>query len=137
MRRDSAWTGNHHIQHHPSDWCYHGPANNFPWYHIGRGVFTDVNNRMKFYKSDWTDAFELSRGSVLKLLRGLLFCFVTIILPCLAFGNMNRDNTSNQLKMNDSLLGQGFAGAVFAVFSSQPLGLLLTTPPISLLINRP
>ena len=121
------------------------PADNFNPYHPGKGILIDISNRLPYYASDWYDAlFKKTPTGSLKLrkwddlkriLRSILFVFLSILLPTLAFGVANSFNTVNKINVERTVFGQLIAGIFFSIFSSQPLGLLMTTPPITLLIK--
>lgn len=72
---------------------------------------------------------------VKKIVRALFLALVTTILPVAAFGVANEVNTGSEIGMERTIFGQALAGLIFSVFSTQPLGLLMTTPPITLLIS--
>ena len=52
----------------------------------------------------------------------------------MAFGNANSFNTSGKINVERTIFGQAIAGLIFSVLSTQPMGLLMTTPPTTLLI---
>ena len=114
---------------------------------IGRGIIQDIKNRYPFYFEDWFNAFytyegkDASRkfkyipGSLPKILKAINFVLISVLLPTLAFGNANSSNTCAKINVERTIFGQFLAGIVFSCLSSQPLGLVMTTPPITLLIK--
>ena len=83
------------------------------------------------------------------LLQPCVFVLVGVVLPVMAFGNTNEFNTQKSncdgpsisarcesyITMEVTMLGQVMAGIIFSLFSTQPLGLVMTTPPITLLME--
>ena len=129
----------------------------YPWWHFGKGVYNDFEKRYSFYLSDWTDAFydrhDQTPFEIKKLfrdfrvLRGTLYVFITIVIPALTYGIANAKNTSKSgtdhseaeyfsgyISVGHTLLAHAIAGILFAFFSTQPLGLVMSTPPITLII---
>ena len=112
---------------------------------IGQGIIQDIKNRLPHYASDWTDAFFITkdkkgafkyrRKNAQKMFRTVSFVLMSILLPTLAFGNANSKNTKTRINVERTIFGQFIAGIAFSLLSSQPLGLLMTTPPITLLIK--
>lgn len=60
----------------------------------------------------------------------ILTIFFSIILPCVAFGVLNRNNTEGAIGPKEALLGQAIGGLFFAFFSGQPLVIIATTAPL-------
>ena len=125
--------------------CTH-PADNFIFWHPFKGVLHDFFDRLPFYFSDWYDAFfyrnpkdgKFNRrqwSEIARLLKTILWIVISVLLPTLAFGNANGFNTSSKINVERTIFGQFLAGCFFSIFSSQPLGLVMTTPPITLLIK--
>jgi len=140
-RRRSLSQGSDQAPRHKYYASFHA-SDEKPWYIIGNGIFTDLKRRAPHYLSDWTDAFyDSSRQRILrakdmkKIVRALFLALVTTILPVAAFGVANEVNTGSEIGMERTIFGQALAGLIFSVFSTQPLGLLMTTPPITLLIS--
>lgn len=113
------------------------------------GIITDFKNRLPYYGSDWMDAFFKKKyfsktqhkwvlrdkKEMWRLFRTINFVIVSVLLPILAFGNANDFNTGGKINVERTIFGQFLAGTFFSLFSSQPLGLVMTTPPITLLIK--
>ena len=57
------------------------------------------------------------------------------LLPSIAFGSLNDHHTDGQITVQKTILAQGCGGLAFALFSGQPLVILLTTAPLALYIN--
>ena len=126
-------TKNKHISH----------AVPFPTNKIGQGILQDIKNRLPFYYSDWYDTFFIKNSSgkltfsyskSIKFIRATNFVIISVLLPTLAFGHANYENTDKRMTVERGIFGQCLAGVIFALFSSQPLGLVMQTPPITLII---
>lgn len=100
------------------------------------GLIEDIKNRYKWsmYKSDWLDGIRDPR-SLLKYLSTIVWLFFAIIMPTIAFGALNNDNTQGQLGVIETIVSQAFAGLTFAVFAGQPLTIVMTTAPLTVFID--
>ena len=106
----------------------------YPIWHFGKGIWYDITNRLPYYVSDFTDAFTDTR-TIQKVLSAAIFIYFACLLPSIAFGNLNAEHTDNWLNVERTLISQTLAGVVFAMFSAQPLLIMLTTAPIALYIT--
>ena len=97
------------------------------------GLVKDLQNRVPYYKSDWEDGFA-NKTETTKVISAIFFAFTACLLPSIAFGHTNAENTSNWLNVERTLYAQMIGGLIFSLFSVQPLMLVLTTAPISLYI---
>lgn len=100
------------------------------------GLVADVKRRYNFrtYKSDWTDGITDGR-SLLKYLSTTVWLFFAIIMPTIAFGALDDDNTDGFIGVIETIISQAFAGIVFAVFAGQPLTIVMTTAPLTVFID--
>ena len=129
----------------------HRPSSNFPLYYPFYGIVIDLTRRLPLYLSDWTDYHKrlikirnerltktkkfwkiMSERS--KMIRGVLGIVAAVTMPAVAFGTANYSNTDGHIQVKQTLQGQVLAGLIFAVFACQPLGIVMTTPPICLII---
>lgn len=100
------------------------------------GLVADIKRRYNpsVYKSDWTDGISDPR-SLLKYLSTTVWLFFAIIMPTIAFGALDDDNTEANIGVIETIVSQAFAGAAFAVFAGQPLTIVMTTAPITVFID--
>ncbi|XP_071087191.1 solute carrier family 4 member 11-like isoform X1 [Haliotis cracherodii] len=96
-----------------------------------RGIKDDLKRRLPHYFSDYKDGVA-DKKSILKTLSTTLFLYFACILPCIAFGVLNSDNTHQILTVEKVLYSQMFGGMLFAVFGGTPQIVLLTTAPLAL-----
>ena len=68
----------------------------------------------------------------LKVSAATLSLFFACILPCVAFGVVDSNNTNGLIGPKEALLGQAIGGLFFAFFSGQPLVIIATTAPLCL-----
>eukprot|EP00177_Eucheuma_denticulatum_P002503 GFKZ01004496.1.p1 GENE.GFKZ01004496.1~~GFKZ01004496.1.p1 ORF type:complete len:801 (-),score=116.98 GFKZ01004496.1:1301-3703(-) len=100
------------------------------------GLVADIKRRYHFgtYMSDWTDGLRDGR-SLLKYLSTTVWLFFAIIMPTIAFGALDDDNTDGFIGVIETIISQAFAGIVFAVFAGQPLTIVMTTAPLTVFID--
>ncbi|XP_052776560.1 solute carrier family 4 member 11-like isoform X2 [Mya arenaria] len=95
---------------------------------LGRGMMQDVKRRLPHYWSDYLDGIRGPR-TLQKVTATILFLYFACVLPNIAFGMLNDNNTNGVKKI---LFSQCFGGLVFALVGGQPLIVLLTTAPLAL-----
>lgn len=91
-----------------------------------RGILADLRDRLPFYVSDWTDAWNY------RVLPATILTYFTNIFPAIAFAQDMFDRTDNSYGVNEVLLASAIAGVVFGVFGGQPLTIVGVTGPISI-----
>lgn len=91
-----------------------------------RGIIADVRDRLPYYRSDWTDAWNY------RVIPATILTYFTNIFPAIAFAQDMFDRTDNSYGVNEVLLASALAGVVFGVFSGQPLTIVGVTGPISI-----
>ena len=64
-----------------------------------------------------------------------MFLFFACLLPSIAFGSLNDSTTKGALTVQKTIISQAAGGLIFALFSGQPLVILLTTAPLALYIS--
>lgn len=62
----------------------------------GLGLTRDIKKRYSVYLSDYIDGFKGDK-TILKCLATTLFLFFSIILPAIAFGVLNSNNTNGKI----------------------------------------
>uniref|UniRef100_A0A8C5SKY3 Bicarbonate transporter-like transmembrane domain-containing protein n=1 Tax=Laticauda laticaudata TaxID=8630 RepID=A0A8C5SKY3_LATLA len=70
-----------------------------------------------------------------KYITTMIFLYFACLLPTIAFGSLNDENTEGVIDVQKSIVGQCIGGLVYALFAGQPLVVLLTTAPLALYIN--
>ncbi|XP_067678209.1 solute carrier family 4 member 11-like isoform X1 [Haliotis asinina] len=98
---------------------------------IGQGLLGDLKRRLPHYWSDYKDGI-IGHKTPHKVLATTLFLYFACVLPNIAFGMLNSDNTHGAIGVKKILFSQCFGGVVFAVLGGQPLIVLLTTAPLAL-----
>lgn len=100
------------------------------------GLIDDVKRRYRpsVYLSDWTDGVGDFR-SMLKYVSAIVWLYFAIIMPTIAFGALDDDNTEGAIGVIETLVSQGAAGLAFAAFAGQPLTIVMTTAPLTVFID--
>ena len=96
-----------------------------------RGIREDLSKRLPFYWSDYKDGI-IGNKAFSKTLSTTFFLYFSIILPAIAFGNLQDGNTGGQINVEKVLIGQVLGGLIFSIFSGQPLVVVMTTAPLVL-----
>uniref|UniRef100_A0A914WXG6 Bicarbonate transporter-like transmembrane domain-containing protein n=1 Tax=Plectus sambesii TaxID=2011161 RepID=A0A914WXG6_9BILA len=121
-----------HFQHKTNT----GEKANIPdtkWY-PGRGIAHDFKLRIRLYASDYYDGVK-DRRAIQKTLSTTVFLFFTCLLPAIAFGVFNDENTNGQLNVKKVIFAQAVGGIFFAIFSGQPMNIALTSAPLAIYIK--
>ncbi|CAG5077689.1 Oidioi.mRNA.OKI2018_I69.PAR.g8788.t1.cds [Oikopleura dioica] len=105
-----------------------------PLYHLGRGLWGDIKRRARWYLSDYVDGVNNVK-SVSKSISATVFLFFACLLPSIAFGSLNAGATRGAITVQKTIMAQAFGGLFFALFSGQPIVILLTTAPLALYIS--
>nr|XP_037287902.1 LOW QUALITY PROTEIN: sodium bicarbonate transporter-like protein 11 [Rhipicephalus microplus] len=103
-------------------------------YIIARGLCDDVRRRLSYYISDYVDGIVGPR-TLYKTICTTFFLYFGCLLPTIAFGALNDTNTHGKIDVKKCMLSQTIGGLGFALFSGQPLVILMTTAPLSLYIK--
>lgn len=98
---------------------------------VGRSLIGDLKRRLPHYWSDYKDGFTGPKTPH-KVTAAIFFLYFACVLPNLAFGMLNSDNTDGAIGVKKILFSQMFGGIAFALFGGQPLIVLLTTAPLAL-----
>ncbi|XP_052274029.1 solute carrier family 4 member 11-like [Dreissena polymorpha] len=98
---------------------------------FGRGIVQDLKRRLQFYWSDFRDGV-LGPRTPQKVTSTILFLYFACVLPNIAFGMLNDNNTNGSIGVKKILFSQCAGGVVFAFLGGQPLIILLTTAPLAL-----
>merc|ERR1719154_2393 len=96
-----------------------------------RGIRDDLAKRLPFYWSDYKDGI-IGNKAFSKTLSTTFFLYFSIILPAIAFGNLQDTNTKGAINVEKVLIGQVLGGLIFSIFAGQPLVVVMTTAPLVL-----
>jgi len=96
-----------------------------------RGIRDDLSRRLPYYWSDYKDGVTGPK-SLQKTISTTFFLYFSIILPAIAFGNLQDDNTGGDINVEKILVGQVCGGLVFSILAGQPLVVVMTTAPLVL-----
>ncbi|PWY92464.1 hypothetical protein BO70DRAFT_402473 [Aspergillus heteromorphus CBS 117.55] len=104
-----------------------GPGQAEKWYkvHLFRGMRRDVQRRIPYYWSDWTDAWDY------RVVPATVYMYFANILPALAFSLDMFEKTNQSYGVNEVLLASVLAAVVFSLFAAQPLVIVGVTGPIT------
>ncbi|XP_025731985.1 solute carrier family 4 member 11 isoform X3 [Callorhinus ursinus] len=102
---------------------------------VGKGIREDIARRFPVYPLDFTDGIIGKNKAVGKYITTTLFLYFTCLLPTIAFGSLNDENTNGAIDVQKTMAGQSIGGLLYALFSGQPLVVLLTTAPLALYIQ--
>uniref|UniRef100_A0A1I8F136 Bicarbonate transporter-like transmembrane domain-containing protein n=1 Tax=Wuchereria bancrofti TaxID=6293 RepID=A0A1I8F136_WUCBA len=103
------------------------------WY-LFRGLSNDFLRRIKYYSSDYLDGLRGSK-TIQKLFSSIVFLYFACLLPAIAFGVLNDDNTNGSINVRKVITAQALGGIFFAIFGGQPMIILLTTVPLAIYIK--
>ncbi|KAM6441185.1 solute carrier family 4 member 11 isoform 4-T4 [Liasis olivaceus] len=127
-QRPSAVTDDHKT-HSPK------PLKLHEFFNVGKGIFDDIARRFPVYALDFTDGIIGNNKAIGKYITTMIFLYFACLLPTIAFGSLNDENTEGVIDVQKSIVGQCIGGLLYALFSGQPLVVLLTTAPLALYIN--
>ncbi|XP_072475861.1 solute carrier family 4 member 11 isoform X2 [Notamacropus eugenii] len=102
---------------------------------LGKGIMDDLARRFPVYALDFTDGVIGSNKSLGKYLTTTIFLYFACLLPTIAFGSLNDENTKGVIDVKKTIAGQSIGGLLYALFAGQPLVVLLTTAPLALYIH--
>ncbi|XP_053430631.1 solute carrier family 4 member 11 isoform X1 [Nycticebus coucang] len=102
---------------------------------FGKGIWEDIARRFPLYPLDFTDGIIGKNKAVGKHITTTLFLYFACLLPTIAFGSLNDENTDGAIDVQKTIAGQSIGGLLYALFSGQPLVILLTTAPLALYIQ--
>ncbi|KAK7805954.1 hypothetical protein U0070_011709 [Myodes glareolus] len=102
---------------------------------FGKGIWADITHRFPVYPLDFTDGLIGKGKAVGKYVTTTLFLYFACLLPTIAFGSLNDENTNGAIDVQKTIAGQSIGGLLYALFSGQPLVILLTTAPLAIYIQ--
>ncbi|KAI6224190.1 HCO3-cotransp domain-containing protein [Aphelenchoides besseyi] len=104
-----------------------------PWHPL-RGLLTDFKKRKRHYIADYLDGIR-GHKTIQKLFSTIIFLYFACLLPAIAFGVLNDDNTNGGINVRKVVFAQAVGGIFFSVFGGQPMIVLLTTVPLAIYIK--
>ncbi|XP_068130742.1 solute carrier family 4 member 11 isoform X4 [Hyperolius riggenbachi] len=113
----------------------HKPLKLHEFLNVGKGIFDDIARRLPVYPLDFTDGIVGSNKAIGKYITTMIFLYFACLLPSIAFGSLNDENTKGVIDVQKTIVGQCIGGVIYSLFSGQPLVVLLTTAPLALYIN--
>ncbi|XP_078227381.1 solute carrier family 4 member 11 isoform X5 [Callithrix jacchus] len=114
---------------------HHEPPKCKDFVPFGKGIREDIARRFPLYPLDFTDGIIGKNKAVGKYITTTLFLYFACLLPTIAFGSLNDENTKGAIDVQKTIAGQSIGGLLYALFSGQPLVILLTTAPLALYIQ--
>lgn len=100
---------------------------------FGLGAWSDFKRRLKFYPSDFRDAFVGPPRTIQKTVATIWFLYFGILLPTIAFSSLNTVQTHGHMgDLRKAIIGQAIGGLGFALLGGQPLVIIMTTAPLCL-----
>lgn len=124
------------------------------WYPF-RGLTEEFKRRLAVYPSDFIDGISGHR-TMQKLFSTVVFLYFACLLPAIAFGVLNDDNTNGGISesyrktsrkiaknyqnifladVRKVIVAQAIGGIFFSLFGGQPMIILLTTVPLAIYIK--
>uniref|UniRef100_A0A4W3GIY4 Solute carrier family 4 member 11 n=1 Tax=Callorhinchus milii TaxID=7868 RepID=A0A4W3GIY4_CALMI len=76
-----------------------------------------------------------SNKAIRKIITTILFLYCICLLPTIAFGTLNDENTRGAIDVQKTILAQCIGGICYAILAGQPMGIVLTTAPLALYIH--
>lgn len=101
---------------------------------FAQGLCDDLHRRLSHYVSDYIDGV-VGHRTIYKTISTIFFLYFACILPTIAFGALNDNNTKGKIDVRKCIISQTIGGLSFAIFGGQPLVILMTTAPLSLYIK--
>ncbi|KAK3100091.1 hypothetical protein FSP39_014604 [Pinctada imbricata] len=98
---------------------------------IFRGIRDDLRRRLPVYVSDYVDGI-VGPKTLQKTISTTFFLYFACLMPSIAFGVLNENNTKGWLNVEKVLYSQTMGGLFFAIFGGTPHVVLLTTAPLAL-----
>ncbi|XP_037061118.1 sodium bicarbonate transporter-like protein 11 isoform X2 [Peromyscus leucopus] len=114
---------------------HHQPPKCKDFFPFGKGIWVDITHRFPVYPLDFTDGLIGKGKTVGKYVTTTLFLYFACLLPTIAFGSLNDENTNGAIDVQKTIAGQSIGGLLYALFSGQPLVILLTTAPLAIYIQ--
>ncbi|KAK2904378.1 hypothetical protein Q8A73_011035 [Channa argus] len=105
------------------------------FFKAGKGVYDDLRPRLPLYPSDFTGRVTGKDRFLLKYTTTAIFLYIAILLPAIAFGLLNDENTRGEIDVQKTIVGQSIGGVIYALFAGSPLVIPLRTAPLPVFIS--
>ncbi|KAI1710224.1 HCO3- transporter family domain-containing protein [Ditylenchus destructor] len=88
------------------------------------GLIADIKRKLPWYKSDYTDAFNMQCVAT--------FCFMyfALLAPIVTFGGLLEEATHQRMAAMENLASGAICGVIYHIFSGQPLTVIGSTGPV-------
>ncbi|VUZ52429.1 unnamed protein product, partial [Hymenolepis diminuta] len=84
------------------------------------GLIADLKRRVPLYPSDFVDGIR-GAHTIRKVTSSVFFLYFACLLPSIAFGVLNYNNTRGKIGVFRILLSQTIGGLFFGLTAGQPL----------------
>ncbi len=74
-------------------------------FQVGKGIRDDLMRRLPYYLDDFKDGL-VGKNTVSKTISTTLFLYFSVILPAVALGVLNSDNTHGKISVPQVILGE-------------------------------
>ncbi|XP_074593858.1 solute carrier family 4 member 11-like isoform X2 [Brevipalpus obovatus] len=101
---------------------------------VAQGLCEDLRRRLSHYISDYIDGV-VGHQTIHKTISTIFFLYFACLLPTIAFGVLNDNNTNGKIDIRKAIIGQTVGGLSFGFFGGQPLVIIMTTAPLCLYIK--
>lgn len=92
---------------------------------VSDDMIRDVQRRLPYYKSDWTDGMK--PGTLKQIIPAILFLYFSCLAPVVSFGTIASQLTSENIGIVEFLASAGFSGMMYAVLCGQPMAFVAPT----------
>ncbi|XP_076800727.1 solute carrier family 4 member 11-like isoform X2 [Clavelina lepadiformis] len=106
----------------------------YSYLQVGRGIYDDLKRRLPHYWSDYKDGV-VGKHTLHKLVATVFFLYFACLLPDIAFGTLYETTTDKKIDVTSAVMSQTIGGLAFAIFSGQPMLIILTTAPLALYVK--
>lgn len=88
------------------------------------GLIADVKRKLPFYKSEFTDAFNL------QCIASFCFMYFALLAPIVTFGGLLEEATHQRMAAMENLASAAICGVIYHLFSGQSLTIIGSTGPV-------
>jgi hypothetical protein len=107
--------------------CHHDDPTLEPSKKLCFGLIQDIKRKSNFYISDFTDSLNLQSVAT------MLYIYLVSLCSLVAFGGLLGEKTNNLMATMECILAGAACGALFSLFSGQPLNIISATGPVLIL----
>uniref|UniRef100_A0A5S6QCK9 Anion exchange protein n=1 Tax=Trichuris muris TaxID=70415 RepID=A0A5S6QCK9_TRIMR len=88
------------------------------------GLIKDVKRKIKWYRSDFTDACNL------QCVAAFMYMYFAMLAPIVTFGGLLEEATDRHLAAIENLFSGAICGFIYSMFAGQPLTMIGSTGPV-------